>query len=33
MAVVVGMVDVVASGARGIKLETLLFVTLQSLAG
>src|ERR1035437_11063768 len=33
MAIVVGMVAVVASGARGVKLEALLFVTAQSLAG
>jgi hypothetical protein len=33
MAIVVGMVAVVASGAIGVRLETLLFVTLQSLAG
>src|ERR1035437_783958 len=33
IAIVIGMVAVVASGAIAVKLETLLFVTPQSLAG
>jgi len=33
LAIVGGMIAVVASGTTGVKLETLLFVTPESLAG